>query len=566
MKGICVGFLALVSLAASGCESDELAESAPDAGADADAAPAMPSRPMVRLEDGPVQGTVSGTTRTFIGIPYAAPPTGTRRWAPPAEVEPWTETLDASGPGVACLQNDPPFAAAVMEREDCLKLNVFAPEPVSERPVPVMVWLHGGNNRIGSANDLDPGGSGVRVYDGAYIRRSAPREVLIVTVNYRLHALGFLAHPALTAEQGASGNYGLMDQQAALRWVQRNIAAFGGDPGNVTIFGESAGATDVCYLLAAKGSEGLFQRAVVESGACTLKLPSRTEWEAEGERYAAGKGCSGSDAAALECLRAKPVDALRPEQPASRPGGTLFFSDASTWGANTGGTLGNVDGKLIGEQLIDSFTAGRFVRVPLIVGSNAREGSLFLSGASALPDEASLMAALSRTYGADAARIAAQYPVASYASANEAAIEMAGDSVFVCTAYVFARLASRHTDVFVYNWVRPVDVFPYSAYGPTHGIELAWVWDWWSAILGGAAQEVMLAKRVSDYWTGFAERGDPNGADQPDWPRYDEDSDPELTFDLSITPARGRRAERCALWSSVRATLWGDAWDPAKSR
>ena len=299
-----------------------------------------------------------------------------------------------------------------------------------------------------------------------------------------------------------------------------------------------------------------------------MKLPTRAEWEAEGKVYAERRGCSGDDAAALSCLRDKAADSLIPELPPSAPGGIMFPDlDAKEWGANNAGTLGSVDGKLIVEQPIDSYSAGRFRRVPLIVGSNAREASVFLTGATAFSDAASLMAALTRTYGASAARIAAQYPVAKYSSANDAAIELAGDSVFVCSAYATAQLLSRHTDVFVYNWTRAIGVAPYSSYGPTHGVELAWVWDWWRPeLLGAPASEDMLAARVADYWTHFAESGDPNGEGLPSWARYDEHEDPELTFDLEISSARGRRAERCALWNSVRAELWGDAYDPAQSR
>ena len=224
-----------------------------------------------------------------------------------------------------------------------------------------------------------------------------------------------------------------------------------------------------------------------------------------------------------------------------------------------------MDGELIVEQPIESYKAGRFLRVPMIVGSNAREGSLFLNGATAFGDGASLMAALTRTYGDAAARIAAQYPVAKYSSANEAAIDLTGDSVFVCSAHTTAQLLSRHTDVFVYNWTRAVGVPPYSSYGATHAVELAWVWDWWRPeLLGAPANESMLATQVADYWTRLAEFGDPNGEGLPTWPRYDASSDPELTLDLEIRTTQGRRAERCALWNDVRVGLWGDAWNLAR--
>jgi para-nitrobenzyl esterase len=423
------------------------------------------------------------------------------------------------------------------------------------------VWFHGGSNRTGSANDSL--GFGLpSLYDGARFRATASRDVVVVTVNYRLGVFGFLAHPALSAEQGASGNYGLMDQQAALRWVQANIAAFGGDASNVTVFGESAGAIDVGYQLVAQGSEELFQRAIMESGVFDMKLPTLAEWEAEGVTFAEQKGCAG--AAALSCLRSLEPNKLLPDALPSEPGGAVFVSanpEAKRfWGANNTSSLGIVDGKLIVEQPILSYREGRYAEVPMIIGSNAREGSLFLSGETAFVNEAQLSAALTRTYGEHASRIAAQYPVANYPSVNDAAIEIAGDSVFKCSAYALARHASRHNEVFVYHWTRAANIPGLANLGATHAVELAWVWNWWTALLGGPTYEVALAKRVATHWTSFAGRGDPNAENERAWPMYDERTDPELVLDLTPHPQQGQRAERCKLWQEVRASLWGDTW------
>ena len=516
----------------------------------------------IQLSDGTVQGSASGKTRTFIGIPYAAPPIGERRWQPPAAVEPWSGALDAMGPGVMCVQSAAePTPGAPQQAEDCLKLNVFAPERAPETLLPVLVWFHGGSNRTGSANDSL--GFGLpSLYDGARLRATASRDVVVVTVNYRLGVFGFLAHPLLSAEQGASGNYGLMDQQAALRWVQANIAAFGGDAHNVTVFGESAGAIDVGYQLVAKGSEELFQRAIMESGVFDVKLPTLSEWEAEGVTLAEQKGCSGS--AALSCLRKLDAKSLLPDALPAEPGGAVFTSanpEAKRyWGANNSSSLGIVDGKLIATQPSVSYREGRYAQVPMIIGSNAREGSLFVSGETAFENEAQLTAALARTYGEQAARIAAQYPVASYPSVNDAAIEIAGDSAFKCSAYALARLTSRNNEVFVYHWTRAANIPGLADLGATHAVELAWVWNWWTALLGGPSYEVALARSVADHWTTFAERGDPNAENERVWPLYDEQTDPELVLDLSARTQQGQRAERCKLWQEVRVALWGDAW------
>jgi para-nitrobenzyl esterase len=532
--------------------------------------PALPllsaasSGPTLQLQDGVVQGTVSGSTRTFIGIPYAAPPTAERRWTAPADVEPWSGVLDAVGPGVTCVQSTAASSpGAPQQSEDCLKLNVFAPDPAQQKAVPVLVWFHGGSNRAGSANDSL--GFGLpSLYDGARLRATASRDVIVVTVNYRLGVFGFLAHPALSVEQGASGNYGLMDQQAALRWVQANIAAFGGDPNNVTVFGESAGAIDVGYQLVAKGSEALFQRAIMQSGLFDMKLPTLAEWEAEGVTLAEHKGCSGIDAAAISCLRSFDASALLPDALPSEPGGAVFVSanpDAKRyWGANNTSSLGIVDGQLIVEQPIVSYREGRYVQGPMIIGSNAREGSAFVNGETGFTDEAQLSAALERTFGAQASRIAAQYPVSSYPSVNDAAVEIAGDSSFVCSAYTLARLASRRNDVFVYHWTRAAQILGLADLGATHAVELSWVWNWWTALLGGPSYEVALAERVADHWTTFAESGDPSVDSLSVWPSYDEQTDPELVLDLTAHPQQGQRAERCKLWLEVRAALWGDAW------
>src|SRR4051794_23623367 len=220
----------------------------------------------VATTDGPVHGTITADYASYQGIPYAAPPVGPLRWRPPAPVQPWTQTLDATAPGNACPQ-------APGERrtdENCLYLNVAAPREA--RGLPVMVWLHGGSFIAGAGTDIDPRGF------------AAKAHVIVVTLNYRLGVLGFLAHPALDTE---GGDYGIQDQQAALRWVKAKAATFGGDPGNVTLFGQSAGTASVCMNLASPGAAGLFQRAITESGGCLAPEPDKTIAERNGSALAA---------------------------------------------------------------------------------------------------------------------------------------------------------------------------------------------------------------------------------------------------------------------------------------
>lgn len=559
----------VVVLAFVGCGDDR--ESAPNTGVESEAASkpsAAQSGTKLELASGVVQGLADSETRSFIGIPYAAPPIGERRWKPPAAVEPWDGVLDATGPGVQCMQAEPWDGPELSE--DCLQLNVYAPAHVSKKPVPVMVWLYGGSNFNGSANQ-QVGADQPRAYDGARLATAA-RDVVVVVPNYRLDTLGFLAHPALTEEQGTSGNYGLKDQQAALRWVQQNISAFGGDPGNVTLFGESAGAFDVCYQQVATGREGLFHRAILESGACVAKVRTLREAETAGRKVAAAVGCDGDDARALECLRALPAEEVLEPLPKDAQdvaiGGGLFVNpnaDARwVWSGDDPGLLAVIDDDFLLEQPVRSFASGRFAHMPTIIGTNAREGTWFLSGESVFVDEAQYSATLEATFGALGPKVREQYPIEDYASVNDAAIEVAGDFAFVCPAWSYASLASRYADVYVYDWKRAAEKFePFAELGPAHAVELTWVWNWWQTMDAPSAEELGLAQQVAEYWTTLAATGDPNGRGLPKWPRYESAKDPELALDLQPKVEEGRRSARCKFWSDVAAANWGDDWAAA---
>jgi para-nitrobenzyl esterase len=237
---------------------------------------AAAAQTLISLADGDVQGQINGATREFLGIPFTAPPVGALRWRPPAPVTPWVGTLDATSYSSACAQL-PSLTGTASEDEDCLYLNVWTPDPAPLEPRPVMIWIHGGSNVAGSTGDgvPFPGYDGVRLYDGSTL--VGERNVVLVTVNYRLGVFGFFGHDDLAAEDGLypyAGNQGLLDQRAAMQWVQANVAAFGGDPDNVTIFGESAGSFDVCAHVASPMSAGLFHRAISQSGGCTVGIRS----------------------------------------------------------------------------------------------------------------------------------------------------------------------------------------------------------------------------------------------------------------------------------------------------
>src|SRR6516164_5752942 len=307
------------------------------------------TNPIVRTDDGFVRGMAAGTVDEFLGLPYAAPPTGNLRWRPPAPPAAWDGVRDATQFGPSCPQvldpklnpELPPGAIS----EDCLYLNVYAPPPSmnDQGGRPVLVWIHGG----GLVQD------GARDYDGSKL---AADGIVVVTINYRLGALGFLAHPAL-ASHGAAGNYGLMDQQAALRWVQRNIGRFGGDPGNVTIAGQSAGGLSVLAQMVSPGARGLFQRAIVQSGTFALNQRPLATAEAAGQTFATAVGCPDQTAA---CLRNAPVSAL-----------------VSNFGTEIPGV---VDGSVLTQPIGTALASGQFARVPVINGITHDEELLFVAG------------------------------------------------------------------------------------------------------------------------------------------------------------------------------------------
>src|SRR3954471_1322930 len=258
---------------------------------------------VIPTDKGPVRGIPTAETNQYLGIPYAKPPVGNLRWRAPSPVPRWKGPRNATSFGPHCAQTESPFGSASTS-EDCLYLNVFTPNGKNgkghAKDLPVMVWLHGGGMVVGESDDYDP-------------TRLMSQGRIVVTVNYRLGFLGFLAHPALSAEAGgASGDYGLMDQQAALRWVQRNIQKFGGDRDDVTIFGESAGGLSVHSQLASPLSAGLFDRAIVQSGAYSLSQPSLASAEARGATLADTVGCPDQTAA---CLRSVPVETVLANQP-----------------------------------------------------------------------------------------------------------------------------------------------------------------------------------------------------------------------------------------------------------
>lgn len=514
---------------------------------------ASANSPVVVTEEGPVRGVVTPTVRKFLGIPYATPPVGELRWRPPQPHARWRKPIDATMFANHCPQNASAFGLASLT-EDCLFLNVFT--PVHERDDDrdddrdhgrghhddfdrdddrdhgraVMVWFHGGAHVVGESDDYDP----TDLVDNG--------RVIVVTVNYRLGALGFLAHPALTAESPdhASGNYGLMDQQLALQWVQRNIHRFGGDRHRVTIFGESAGGLSVSFHLASPTAAGLFHGAIVESGAYAPIQPTLAQAEAAGTAFATRAGCPDQAA----CLRALTVAKIL---------------------ANQGGANPTVDGKTLTQSIRPAFASGQFNHVPVIEGANHDEWRLFVAQAD-LARGAPLSAVaypanVAGLVGVAAAPLAiAQYPLASYPSPSLALSALGTDAIFDCPMRTAARLLSAFVPTFAYEFndenapqlfLPPVS-FPYAA---AHASELQYLFALRATVPAPAlgADQEKLSDAMMRYWSTFARRGNPNSFGAPFWPPYAATTDliQSLIPSTPVTEPGFAADHKCAFWATL---------------
>lgn len=527
---------------------------------------AQSGRGVVRVASGLVSGGERDGVRAYLGIPYAAPPVGDLRWRPPQPPASWDGIRACDEYGPACPQPaglDTSFFPLGETDEDCLFLNVWTPasggltgandvtagadeaSPARTHRLPVMVWIHGG----GFAN----GSGSIAVYDG---RNLARLGVVVVTINYRLGALGFLAHPELTWEdpQGASGNYGLLDQIAALEWVRDNIAGFGGDPGNVTVFGESAGGMSICDLMVSPRAEGLFARAIVQSGpfdsrgAGMAAVRSPAEAEAAGRRLSRRLGCAG-EPDELAVLRAVPVGDLvdAAEKTVERiPGGVGF------------GPV--VDGVVLPGEPAALFAEGELHDVDLLVGANADEANLFLLG---MRDRtpAQLTAFVRRLYKPYADEVLTLFPTSEYGSRAAALSKAVTVMGFLAPArFAAASVARAGGDAYLYHFARR----PPAAgdLGAFHGLEIPYVFGNPALTLDvteGVDGELSAA--MMRYWVAFARGGDPNGlstdADRsppsPFWPPYEPASDRCLVLDTRIRAAPAPYAHACDLADRLRA-------------
>ncbi len=513
----------------------------------------LPAAPRVTIGTGTLAGAwVDSTAKVaaFKGIPYALPPVGPLRWRAPAAAATWSSERDATAYGSACPQEDLLKALFGVDlgpqSEDCLFLSVFtgaslAPAANGSRERrPVMLWVHGGSLTMGAGSQTD--GS-----------RLAAQGVVVVTINYRLGVLGFLAHPALSAETSThvSGNYGLHDQIAALKWVRENIARFGGDPGNVTIFGESAGGWSVHALLASPNARGLFHRAIIQSGGSGLGAPRlrasatasgasspASSAEQVGALAATTLGLRGPDASAAE-LRALPVSALVAFTPAEGAASIARF---------------NIDGQALTESPAHAVRAGRAARVPILMGSNTDEGTILFRAAPATTTDA-FRARMTKDFPAIAAdSLFALYPTDSAAQILRSWQSMMGDATLGAPARWSAALATKAGySVFLYQFTRVAAGPLGRTLGAFHAAEIPFVYgipaDQMPRLWGASPNDAELSRMMSGYWVNFARTGDPNGAGLPVWSRY-APAGTHLEFGPRIAPARGMGGRRYELWSS----------------
>jgi len=492
------------------------------------------SRPVAATSSGSLRGIDGAGVRAFLGVPYAAPPVGDLRWRAPRPVAAWQGVRDASRIGSDCTQALGRRAVlgggggVVFGSEDCLTLNIYAPAGEAAKPRPVMVYLHGGAFTIGAGANYDPGLLAVE------------QDRVVVTLNFRLGALGWLAHPGFVAEgEGTGGNWGLMDQQAALRWVHQNIAAFGGDPGDVTLFGESSGAWSACYLMSGPSSQGLWSRVILQSGPCLepSSLNDAATAAQAGPGFAELLGCEGPNAVA--CLRSKSNSAIAKTR-STRSG----LNGPGSWGPVFGDTL-------VPVSPAEAFVSGDFIRTPVIVGSNADEGRLFaveVKDMARYDDETHWM------YGDEGTRVLAHYPVGEEGPGLTMARSFT-DQRFACPSDALRRLLSRHVPTYGYEFVDPKPpivvprfLLPYDM-GAYHASEMTYVFGrpWaFASPSKFTPEQAALARRMRDAWAGFGH--DP--AFEAGWPRVDERGTPLKAFD----PAGDRADEgffvrhQCAMW------------------
>ena len=519
----------------------------------------------VSTDKGVVEGFKQSGLLEFLGIPFAAPPIGNLRWRPPAEHAAWQTPKSAKSFGPTCAQITElgVFAGPANSNEDCLYLNVYTPAVTTTEKLPVIFWIYGGGNVDGESND----------YDGSKMANMG--HTVVVTINYRLNLFGFLAHPALDGEGHLFGNYGLLDQQSAMRWVRRNIAAFGGDPGNITVGGQSAGASDTGLNLISPYAAGLFDRAIIESGAAYLAVAPLATAEAKATAFSVAAGCgSGTDAATAACLRQLPASTI-----------VALSGTPSANGPYIAGTM--IDGQIVPSGAASAFAAGRFTHMPIMNGSVEDEGDFFIAIQEYFsgPPRRAITKTDVETYvagvfGGNAGpggsppaypqgtvqRILSEYPSYAYTK-PQLRLDAIETDVMVCRTQHADHLLVGQVPVYAYEFQDRTAPF----YFPTlpgftslayHTSDIQYLFPLWHGgdlgtphMLHGKQQT--LSNELVTAWTNFAWTGNPNAHGQTPWPEYKNNKNaasflaeniPVLTTfsDNSFTAEH-----KCAFWNDL---------------
>lgn len=483
----------------------------------------------IRIAAGLVEGVEEDGVLVFKGIPFAAPPVGPLRWRAPAPPAAWTGVRNADQFSPICVQTGayPDDAPPEPMSEDCLYLNIWAPAGAHDAPLPVMVWIYGGGLVNGSAS--------TPLYAGEALAR---RGVIVVTFNYRLGAFGFLAHPELSRESayGGSGNYGLLDQLAALTWVQQNIAALSGDPGNVTVFGQSSGSISISALISSPLARGLFHRAIGQSGGLFEPLDAAPEFGLEGAEQVGQAFASRLQAPSLEALRALPASAIAAQRFHPQP---------------------NIDGYVLRETPYEALANGRANDVDLLVGSNAEEGLYFLSGRTV--NAANFGDVLREDFPGFIVSWVGPRAPADDRAARDAFISFESDMRFGWNMWAWARLhaAARARNTFYYRFAHT----PAGQQGATHGAEMPYVFDHLDLYdAPWTESDRHLAETMVSYWTNFARTGDPNGEGLPSWPAFESTNRRVMLINgdsaqVAAVPNEANLAAIDRLYATVRVLL-----------
>ena len=495
---------------------------------------------VVCTEHGAVRGIAEGRTLAFKGIPYAQPPVGPLRWKAPLPAASWAGVRDGGRYGSMCPQL---IAGEVKGDEDCLYVNIWRPQEKPNRPLPVMVWLTGGGNH--SLSGEGSGGFGGVVYNGQQVTAEG---VVFVSYNLRLGALGFLADAALDSErpEKISGNYGSLDQIAMLQWIKRNIAAFGGDPSRVFLFGTSAGGGNICALITSPLTRGLIHGAAMQSSVPSgCEIPTLADARnGTGQRVVAALGCEKAPDVAA-CLRGKSAK----EVVAAVPG--TFSVLPRIYGPN-------VDGVVFLDQPIKLIAEKRYPVMPVIIGTTSGETGPWADTAGRVTDEASFSAAIDKVFGAAAReRILAVYPASAYASPRAAFAQLTTDAEFTCQSRRVARALARaqKEPVYWYLFNHTLDNDPeLKSIGASHTIEHPFLFAW-QGKYRPTATDLAVQRQMTGYWTRMAKTGNPNGGGDPEWPVVVADKDAYLQIGGTTVAKSGDGNAHCDFWDGI-PLLW----------